>query len=92
MDEKQLKRAKKDAIVLYESWYGSVFTKNVVLVLEQERWADDFKDPTKFFVICALGDAFYFKTRSREKATSLSDEIFGKGKYTVRQVVKISGR
>lgn len=63
-----------------------------VIVSEEERFDDEFKPPTKYFVVNALGEGVYFRTNSRQKAQEFSDELFGKGKYTVRVAMKASVR
>ncbi len=42
--------------------------------------------PSHFFIINALGDYVFFKTRSRQKAQASCDAVFGKGKYTIRTI------
>lgn len=60
---------------------------NIIRVSEDQRMSDDFIPPAKFFVVDALGDGVFFRTNSRAKAQTMSDELYGKGKYTVRVVV-----
>lgn len=61
--------------------------KRIVVVPEQQRFQDDFKAPTKYFVIDCFGNACHIRTRSRTKAQEIANEIWGEGFYTVRQVV-----
>lgn len=62
--------------------------KNVVVVSEETRLTDEFKPPTKYFIINAFGEAVHFKTRDRSKAQQWADEIYGKGHYVVREAIK----
>ena len=64
----------------------------IITVSQEERMDDDFKPPTSLFIINAMGDGVYFKTRSRTVAQAESDRIYGAGKYTVRLVVKAQTR
>ena len=64
----------------------------IITVSQEERMDDDFKPPTSLFIINAMGDGVYFKTRSRTAAQAESDRIYGVGKYTVRLVVKAQTR
>lgn len=43
-----------------------------------------------FYIINALGDIIWIKTRKREKAQEWVDSEYGKGKYTV-VCIKVSG-
>ena len=65
--------------------YGK-YEKHIIIVSEEQRFDDDFKEPTRYFIINAFGEAVHFKTRSREKAQQWSDEIYGEGFYTIREV------
>lgn len=60
----------------------------IITVSQEERMDDDFKPPTSLFIINAMGDGVYFKTRNRQQAQLEADRIYGAGKYTVRLVVK----
>jgi hypothetical protein len=64
----------------------------VQYVSEEDRLSGDFKPPSQFFIVNALGEGVYFHTRSRAKAQQVCDEIFNKGKYLVRAEVKCSLR
>lgn len=64
----------------------------IITVSQEERMDDDFKPPTSLFIINAMGDGVYFKTRSRPSAQTEADRIYGVGKYTVRLVVKAQAR
>ncbi len=56
----------------------------VLHVSEEERMDDDFKPPSRFYIVNAMGEGVYFKTHTRSKAQEKSDDIYGKGKYTIR--------
>ena len=64
----------------------------IITVSQEERMDDDFKPPTSLFIINAMGEGVYFKTRSRQQAQLQADRIYGAGKYTVRLVVKAQAR
>ena len=64
----------------------------IITVSQEERMDDDFKPPTSLFIINAMGEGVYFKTRSRPLAQAEADRIYGAGKYTVRLVVKAHTR
>ena len=65
----------------------------IITVSQEERMDDDFKPPTSLFIINAMGDGVYFKTRSRQQAQLQADAIYPPaGKYTVRAVVKAGVR
>ena len=61
-------------------------------VSEEDRFADDFKPPSQFFIVNALGEGVYFHTRSRAKAQQKCDDEYGSGKYLVRCEVKCNLR
>jgi len=83
---------KKELLDTYENWYGKKIMKKIVVVSEKERFNDEFKDPTAFFIINAFGDAVYFRTRDRLKAQEISDEMYGKGFYLVKRSMKAAVR
>ena len=64
----------------------------IITVSQEERMDDDFKPPTSLFIINAMGEGVYFKTRSRPLAQAEADRIYSAGKYTVRLVVKAQTR
>jgi len=64
----------------------------IITVSQEERMDDDFKPPTSLFIINAMGEGVYFKTRNRQQAQLQADRIYGVGKYTVRLVVKAQTR
>ena len=64
----------------------------IITVSQEERMDDDFKPPTSLFIINAMGEGVYFKTRSRPLAQAEADRIYGADKYTVRLVVKAQTR
>lgn len=83
---------KKQLLEMYSAWFGDKMMKQISVVQESERFEDDFKDPTAYFIVNGLGDAVYFKTRSRAKAQTLADEMYGKGFYTVKKSMKAAVR
>lgn len=58
-----------------------------IYVPEDEYNAEDFKPPASFFIMNAIGEAVYFKTRSRQKAQEAADNLYG-AKYRVRVEMK----
>lgn len=63
-------------------------------VSEEERFDYDFKEPrgAKYFIVNANNNALFFFTNSREKAQNECDNIYGKGKYKIRVVMKAQVR
>ena len=61
--------------------------KKLIVVPEQQRFQDGFKAPTKFYIIDAFNDAIFIRTRDRLKAQEIVDSIYGKGFFTIKQVV-----
>lgn len=59
-----------------------------IVVGSQERDSDDFKAPGKYYIINAMGDAVYYKTRDRQKAQQMADQDYGVGHYTIRLELK----
>lgn len=45
---------------------------------------EEFLDPSRYFVVSATGDRFYFHTSDRAKAQEECDNTFSVGKYTIR--------
>lgn len=44
----------------------------------------DFNHPSKWFILDALGDYVFIKTRKRDVAQQWVDSEYGQGKYSVR--------
>ena len=72
--------------------YHDVDKTKYLYVSSEEYHVDDWKDPTGYYVLDALGGAMYFRTRSRAKAQAYCDELFGVGKYRVIKVIKAVAR
>lgn len=45
---------------------------------------EDFREPSKWYVVGATGDRYYFHCAERSKAQEECDLQFGKGKYSIR--------
>jgi hypothetical protein len=58
----------------------------------EDHNADDFKPPSRFYIINAIGDAVYFKTNSRMRAQEEADKQYGRGKYSVRIEIRAGVR
>lgn len=55
------------------------------IIVSYEQYTDyEFIEPGSFFVMSATQDYYFFKTSDRVKAQAKCDELFGKGKYTVK--------
>jgi hypothetical protein len=55
------------------------------IIVSYEQYTDyEFIEPGSFFVMSATQDYYFFKTSDRAKAQAKCDELFGKGKYTVK--------
>ena len=52
---------------------------------------DNYKPPSRLYVVTADGGRMYFKTNSRARAQELADAVFG-GKYTIRVEIKAQVR
>jgi len=77
---------------MYVSMFGDKIMKQIVVVPESERFIDEFKEPTAYFIVNALGDALFFKTRSRSKAQDMVDSMYGKGFYIIKKAMKAAVR
>lgn len=64
----------------------------VEYVSEEDRFSDDFKPPSQFFIVNALGEGVYFHTRSRAKAQQKCNDLYGGSKYTIRCEIKAGVR
>lgn len=42
--------------------------------------------PSNLYIINAMGDRVFFKTKDRAAAQQAADELYGKGRYVVRTV------
>lgn len=42
--------------------------------------------PSNYYILNALNEAVFFKTKSREKAQGKADELYGKGFYKIRVI------
>ena len=42
--------------------------------------------PSNLYIINAMGDRVFFKTKDRATAQQAADELYGKGRYVVRTV------
>lgn len=70
-------------------WLESLDRKlaSCVTVVEDFDVYSEDKPPSKYYIMNAFGQGVYFKTRSRAKAQEICDQIYGKGFFTVKQVV-----
>ena len=64
----------------------------VVIYDYEQLEKSNFKDPSKYYILNAFGDRVYFKTRIKSKARQWCDEIYGKGKYVIREVIRAEVR
>lgn len=65
---------------------------NLIFVSEIDRREDDFRDPASFYILNAMGEAVYFKTRNRIKAQEWADKLYGKGFYIVKKALRAAVR
>lgn len=64
-------------------------TETITLTFDEYHAAKEEKRLLpKFFVVNALGQYVFIKTKDRAKAQSFIDEEYGKGKYKVRSYVQ----
>lgn len=54
------------------------------IVTPSEYMEEDYKHPTKYYIVDCLGNRNYFHCRDRLKVQQEVDRIYGKGKYSVR--------
>ncbi len=71
----------------------SVKKKKEIETFTVSHWEStslDFISPArcKYYIKDALGDFIYVKTSKRNLAQERIDEMYGEGKYKVRQVIK----
>ena len=45
---------------------------------------EDYRDTSKWYIVGATGDRYYFHCVERSKAQETCDSEFGKGKYKIR--------
>lgn len=50
----------------------------------EEFTSMEFIPPAKFFIMDSMQNYVFVRTRSRSKAQEAVDQIYGKGKYTVK--------
>lgn len=62
--------------------------KGGIVVPFEDRFTDTFIDPAKYYIVNALGDAVYYRTRSRQAAQDMADKEYGKDKYKIRVAMK----
>ena len=55
----------------------------VTVKLEEFLDEDNFKEPSRWFILDAMGDRVYYKTSDRLKAQQQADKEYD-GKYTIR--------
>lgn len=54
------------------------------VVSYEEFTSIDFTPPSTFYVMSATQDYYFFHTSKRDVAQAEADELFGKGRYTVK--------
>lgn len=70
-----------------------ILATKITTISEEDRFEDETKHPSKFFIINAFGEAIYFHTRSRLTAQQWCDKIYNrKDFFKVREVIKIGNR
>lgn len=57
-----------------------------------EFTSPDFNNPSKWFVLDALGDYVFIKTRKRDVAQQWVDSEYGIGKYRVSSYTQSGGK
>lgn len=67
-------------------------TKAGIVVPFDDRFSDTFIDPAKYYIVNAMGDAVYYRTRSRQAAQDMADKDYGEGKYKIRVAMKAEVR
>lgn len=67
-----------------------ILKDKVVIISEDDRFADNTKHPTKFFIVNAFGEGVYFRTRSRLQAQKWANILYGDNFYGVREAIKAS--
>lgn len=58
---------------------------------EAEVWSDEeqrfiLNSVSNFYIINALGERVFFKTKDRALAQQAADDLYGKGRYVIRAV------
>lgn len=66
---------------------GVIKVKGVTVFADNPNNLNYYTSSTGYYIIDALGHNVYFKCRERSKAQEICNEIFGKGKYTIRDKV-----
>lgn len=65
--------------------------KTVVVTIEETQ-DPDFKEPSRWFVQNAMGDMVYFCCQKREKAQQACDDMYGKGRYTIKTTATVKNK
>lgn len=66
--------------------------KKLVVISEEDRWHDNFKPPSQYYIVNAFNDAVFVRTNDRLKAQAIIDSIYGKNFYLIKRVVKAEAR
>lgn len=56
----------------------------VTVISYEEFTSIEFTPPSTFYVMSATQDYYFFHTSKRDVAQAEADELFGKGRYTVK--------
>lgn len=75
----------------YETTFDKKVLDKIVLVPENERFKDGFKEPTGYYFIDGFNCAVFIRTIKRAIAIELEKKMYG-GKFTVRKVIKAEVR
>ena len=64
---------------------------------DAEIWSEEEEGfvmncPSNLYIINAMGDRVFFKTKDRAAAQNAADELYGKGRYIVRTVKDMKGK
>ena len=64
-------------------WVKKEDVDRYIYVYKVQYEAEDFKPPTAWMVMDALGNRLYLKARDRKKAMQLMTDFFGSAKYSL---------
>lgn len=67
-----------------------IMDTKTTIITEEQRFDDETRHPSKYFVVNAFGEGVYFHTRSRLQAQQWANTLYGKGFYSVRATIKAS--
>lgn len=76
------------SVPLEERGVDAKWEKKVIIYSHEDVLKDEFIPPKRYYINNAFYDYVYISALRRDTAQGIVDEIYGKGKYVVKMVVK----